>query len=253
MSEVDLDFPRLWVEFPDPADPGQVFRCDLTWLTSRYSCIFGRGCPGVYTWAPDAGCCPHGAHFADRADERRVASAVARLDAETWQRRPVRRRLRRADWVETDDDGARKTRTVPDGDGSVCVFLNRPDFAGGGGCALHLLARNQGLHPLTTKPDVCWQLPIRRTFRTVERPDGSGYLEVTIGEYDRRGWGAGGLDFDWYCTGSPQAHGAAEPLFRSAAAELTELMGAAGYQALAEHCERMRRSGDPLRHPADGG
>ncbi len=48
MPEVDLDFPRAWVEFADPEDADQVFRCDLTWLTSRWTCIFGRGCQGIY-------------------------------------------------------------------------------------------------------------------------------------------------------------------------------------------------------------
>jgi len=35
VPEVPLDFPRAWVEFVDPADPEQVIRADLTWLTSR--------------------------------------------------------------------------------------------------------------------------------------------------------------------------------------------------------------------------
>ena len=38
---------------------------------------------------------------------------------------------------------------------------------------------------------------------------------MTIAEYDRRGWGAGGHDLDWYCTGNPLAHTGAEPVFRS--------------------------------------
>lgn len=45
-DEKGLDFARAWVEFPDPADEEQVFRCDLTWLTSRWTCIFGSGCQG---------------------------------------------------------------------------------------------------------------------------------------------------------------------------------------------------------------
>ena len=84
---------------------------------------------------------------------------------------------------------------------------------------------------------MCWQLPIRRSYRTVERPDGTSYLEVTIAEYDRRGWGAGGHDLDWYCTGSPLAHVGAEPVYVSLAAELTELLGKAAYEVLVEHCE----------------
>ncbi|CAA9403050.1 MAG: hypothetical protein AVDCRST_MAG06-2324, partial [uncultured Nocardioides sp.] len=41
------------MEFVDPADASQVFRCDLTWLTSSYTCIFGRGCQGIYASSPD--------------------------------------------------------------------------------------------------------------------------------------------------------------------------------------------------------
>ena len=50
--EVDLDFAREWVEFADPADPGHVVRADLTWLSSAWTCIFGRGCAGVVEGRP---------------------------------------------------------------------------------------------------------------------------------------------------------------------------------------------------------
>ena len=66
MPEVPLDFPRAWVEFVDPADDDRLIRCDLTWLMSKYNCIFGRGCKGIDTDRPDAGCCAHGAHFSEK-------------------------------------------------------------------------------------------------------------------------------------------------------------------------------------------
>lgn len=232
--ETDLDVARSWLEFPDPAgevsEDGaeQVVRADLTWLTSSWTCIFGRGCAGIYAERPDDGCCTLGAHFADDDDEKRVADAVPRLTASTWQ-------LADSEWVETDDEGARKTRVV---DGA-CIFLNRPGFAGGPGCALHSLALREGRPPLELKPDVCWQLPIRRAYRTVERPDGSSYLEVTVAEYDRRGWGGGGHDLDWYCTGNPQAHVGAEPVYLSLRDELVELLGKAAYAVLKKHCDRL--------------
>ena len=47
MPKVDLDFPRQWVEFTDPADAKNLIKADLTWLTSRWTCIFGRGCQGI--------------------------------------------------------------------------------------------------------------------------------------------------------------------------------------------------------------
>ncbi|MBK5216931.1 MAG: hypothetical protein JJE02_05045, partial [Propionibacteriales bacterium] len=73
MAEVSVDFPRAFVEFANPDDATEVFRCDLTWLTSRWTCIFGSGCNGIYTTSPDAGCCTLGAHFADEEDHQRVA------------------------------------------------------------------------------------------------------------------------------------------------------------------------------------
>jgi hypothetical protein len=254
-AETPLNTARLWVEFPDPDGPSghrgddqatQVFRCDLTWLTSSWTCIYGRGCQGIYRDRPDDGCCTLGAHFADRADERRVATAVKRLTADQWQ---LRSRAKRGGWTEKDPDGARKTRVV---DGA-CIFLNRPSGDDPGGCALHTLALDEGREPLETKPDVCWQLPLRRSYRTVERPDGTSYLEVTVCEYDRGGWGSGGHDLDWYCSGNPAAHLARVPVYVSLRAELTALIGAKAYDVLAGHCDQVmgtRRRLQLTVHPA---
>jgi hypothetical protein len=245
VPEVPLDFPRAWVELVDPDEPGQVFRLDLTWLTSRWTCIFGAGCKGIYADRPDDGCCTLGAHFSDADDEKRVRRFVKALTADDWQHRPEGRR---EGWVETDEDGVRKTRVV---DGA-CIFLNRPGFAAGAGCALHALALRTGRHPLETKPDVCWQLPVRRSYRTVERPDDTSYLEVTIGEYDRRGWGPGGHDLDWYCSGNTEAHVGADPVYVSYGPELRELMGEGAYAALVAHCEeRLAHRRLVAPHPAD--
>jgi hypothetical protein len=247
VPETDLVIPRAFVEFPDPADDSQIFRCDLTWLTSQYMCIFGQGCPGIYSERPDDGCCTLGAHFADKEDEKRVRSFVKQLDPDTWEFHDVGTAKKNA-WIETDEDGDRKTAVHEGG----CVFLNRPGFAGGEGCALHGLALRQGRNPLETKPDVCWQLPLRRTYREVELNDGTEYTEVSIGEYDRRHWGPGGHDFDWYCTGNPEAHVAPDPLYITSAPELIELMGRPAYDALVDHCEAHLASRSRLAiHPAD--
>ncbi len=233
MAEAPLDLPRVWVEFTDPADDGQRYRCDLTWLTSSWTCIYGNGCKGVYADRPDDGCCTLGAHFTDKDDLKRVARAAAELGEDEWQYHSVGTATgSRDDWTEK-EDGARKTRVV---DGA-CIFLNRPGFPAGDGCALHQHAVLTGVQPLALKPDVCWQLPLRRTFRTVELPDDTSYLEVTITEYDRRGWGPGGHDLDWYCSGNPEAHVGREPVYRSNRAELVELMGQAAYEQLAIRAE----------------
>lgn len=251
MPEILTPFARAYVEFPDPDGAEQVFRCDLTWLTSRWRCLFGQGCPGIYATRPDDGCCTLGAHFADADDERRVAEAAGRLTPDTWQYADA---AATGGWAESEDadqvdDGGepeRKTRVV---DGA-CIFLNRVGFAGGHGCALHALALREGRSIVQTKPDVCWQLPIRRQYRTVERGDDTSYLEVTIGEYVRAGWGSGGHDLDWYCTSHTDAHTAAEPVYRTNAAELTELMGAAAYAQLVIHCADFETTRGATEHPA---
>ena len=246
MTETPLDTPRAWAEFTDPAEPAQRLRVDLTWLTSRWRCIFGAGCHGIDASEPDAGCCTLGAHFTDDDDVARVAAVAERLGPDEWQLRDTA--LEEGWLVELEDDGdgdghgdgseeasppARATRVVDGG----CVFLNRPGFPAGPGCALHQHAVAEGLEPLTTKPDVCWQLPVRRHYRDVELPDCTSYLEITITEYDRRAWGPGGHDLDWYCTGSPEAHTAAEPVYVSLRPELVELVGEEAYDVLAQLCE----------------
>ncbi|MEZ5117938.1 MAG: hypothetical protein R2737_16875 [Candidatus Nanopelagicales bacterium] len=245
MPEVDLGFPRAWVEFPDPAHEGQVFRCDLTWLTSRWTCVFGRGCQGIYADRPHDGCCTLGAHYADKADEKRVARWAEKLTKETWQHR---REARKRGFTEKDEEGRRKTRVV---DGA-CIFLNRPGFAGGEGCALHGLAEREGVSFVQTKPDVCWQLPLRRSYHHVTRPDETEVLVVTIEEYDRSGWGPGGHDLDWYCSGNTEAHVGTDPVYVTNRDELVELMGEPGYDELVRHCRAHERRGRRTApHPAD--
>lgn len=236
MTETPLDAPRAWAELTDPAEPGQRLRVDLTWLTSRWRCIFGSGCHGIDAAQPDAGCCTLGAHLTDDEDVARVAAVAGRLGPDEWQLRDDA--LDEGWLVELDPDEPggpteRATRVVDGG----CIFLNRPGFPAGAGCALHQHAVAEGVEPLTTKPDVCWQLPVRRLYRDVELADGTSYLEVTVTEYDRRAWGPGGHDLDWYCTGSPEAHTGAEPVHLSLRPELVELMGAEAYAVIARLCE----------------
>lgn len=249
MPEVSLDFPRAWIEFPDPApredpeDAEQVFRCDLTWLTSRWTCVFGSACQGIAAGRAADGCCTLGAHWSDDDDEKRVMEWVGRLTPETWQHHDTGT----ADGVtEPDEDDEPRTRRV---DGA-CLFLNRPGFAGGEGCALHAQALREGRHPLEAKPDVCWQLPIRRTYDWVDRPDDTRVLVVGIGEYDRRGWGPGGHDLHWWCTSATEAHVGSDPVYVTYEPELRELMGDPAYEELAKACKaHMATRYAP--HPAD--
>ncbi|MGA8113548.1 MAG: hypothetical protein WCA46_07805 [Actinocatenispora sp.] len=244
--EVALDFPREWLEFTDPGDEEHVIRADLTWLLSRWNCIFGAGCHGIVAGGGENGCCSHGAFFTDRDDEKRVRAAVRTLTPKTWQHY----RTGFKNWTEVDElDGepdARKTAVV---DGA-CIFHNRLGFEGGYGCALHAQALRDGAHPLEYKPDVCWQLPIRRLQDWEDRPDGTRVLVDTLGEYDRRGWGEGGHDLHWWCTSSPEAHNGGEAVYQSYGPELTELIGKDAYDRLAELCAQRDRRGLIAQHPA---
>ena len=112
------------------------------------------------------------------------------------------------------------------------------------------LALAEGVDPLTLKPDVCWQLPIRRRYTEVDPGDGETFTEVEIGEYVRAGWGPGGHDFDWYCTSNTDAHVGTNPVYVSNRAELIALMGSAGYAELEQHCKAFEASPQPAMHPA---
>jgi hypothetical protein len=245
--EVDLDFPREWVEFADPADSEHLIRADLTWLLSRWNCIFARGCHGIVAGRAADGCCTHGAFFTDRDDEKRVRAAAKRLTPETWQH--YRRGFNNYTELDTIDgkNPARRTATRPDG---PCLFLNDAGFAGGAGCALHAQALRDGVHPLEYKPDVCWQLPVRRDQDWIKRPDGTKVLLSVLSEFDRRGWGEGGHDLHWWCTSSAEAHTGSRPLYQEYEPELTALIGAAAYARLAELCQARLRTGLIAVHPA---
>ena len=47
MTEILKETPRTWLEFIDPDASETLIKADLTWLTSNWECIFGRGCKCV--------------------------------------------------------------------------------------------------------------------------------------------------------------------------------------------------------------
>ena len=216
------------------SDESEIFKCDLTWLTSNWTCIYGTGCKGVFADQPNAGCCTEGAMFSDAADEAKVLKIAKQLTPEIWQffdeAKDAQGNLNIA---EVDEDNERKTRTV---DGS-CIFLNRKGEFPTFGCVLHHFAEQNDLKSLEVKPDVCWQLPIRRSFETREVGE-RDYSVTVIGEYERLAWGDGGEDFDWYCSSDSDAHVGTQPVYLSNADELKALMGSENYQILKEICDQ---------------
>ncbi len=204
---------------------------DTTFLLSSYRCVYGDGCQSI-TDDPNhdqpelteaLGCCVHGAHFVDEDDLSDVAAAAALLTDEDWQfrRKAVKKggafkQNKDGDWVTRRHDGA-------------CIFLNRHDFSGGPGCALHGAALRRDERPLDWKPDVCWQVPIRLDIHT----DDNDYDTVFIRAWDRRDWGAGGEDFHWWCIEDAATYRGGDPVYRSCRDELIEMVGEEIYDRLA--------------------
>jgi hypothetical protein len=95
------------------------------------------------------------------------------------------------------------------------------------------------------KPEVCWQLPLRREDDT----DSTGHVTSIVRQWERRDWGNGGAEFHWWCTEAAEAFGGHEPVYVSLRDELVEIVGRPVYELLAT--ELQRRGADcPLPHPA---
>lgn len=229
-----------YVSFEDPTEH-RTWVVDLTFLTSPWHCIFGQGCPGVLTEAaPELvqGCCSYGAHLVDEDDARAVEKAAQRLTAAQWQHREVARR--RGGPLRTTKEGTTVTRLTDD----ACIFLNGPDWDGGPGCALHRGALEAGERPMDWKPDVCWQLPLRR----IDTTDDHGHVTTTLREWKRRDWGAGGDDFHWWCTDSPDAFDGHRPVYEELRDEIVELIGQWAYDTVVAEIDR-RGKATLLPHP----
>jgi hypothetical protein len=229
-----------YVSFEDP-DEYRTWVFDLTFLTSSWTCIYGRGCPGILT-APapelEQGCCSYGAHFVDDEDHAITSAHIDALTPEQWQFRAkgrkegATRRNRDGQWVTRVHQGA-------------CIMLNRPGFAGGIGCALHAAALQVGARPLDWKPDVCWQLPLRLE----ESTDDNGHVTSTLREWKRRDWGGGGAEFHWWCTEAPDAFVDGSAVYQTMRDELIEMVGQKPYDLFLAYLQsRPAKSYTP--HPA---
>jgi hypothetical protein len=233
---------REWVSFEDEGEE-RTWVFDVTFLTSNWKCIFGDGCQGVLTGpAPELvqGCCSYGAHLIDKKDARRVEKVAKTLTAEDWENHGSKKPV-----IHTNKHGELVTRIK----GDACVFLNSPGFAAGAGCALHLAALKRGVNPLKYKPEVCWQLPLRRE----DDVDDEGYVTSTIRQWDRKDWGVGGAEFHWWCTESPDAFVGTKPVYREMEAELTEMVGPTVFGRLLAYLrqrDHLRAERVALPHPA---
>ena len=145
-------------------DRGEVvWRFEREFLTSNWRCLYGDGCLGILDHpAPELhqGCCSLGAHFGDgpagEAESMQISAYAAMLTPELWQYHHAGHEIVGEHGIY--GDAERSHTRVVDG---ACIFLNRPGFDGGLGCALHLAALANDESPTEWKPSVCWQLPLR--------------------------------------------------------------------------------------------
>ena len=237
-SEINDEDIHEWISFDLD---GETYTFDVTWLTSSWKCIYGAGCLGIEEEpAPEKmfGCCSHGAHFSDKEDRKRVAEVYPRLRDDEWQFKAVAKELGgpivkdHGDWVTRRHEGA-------------CIFLNRPDFAAGAGCAFHTAAQSRGENFIDWKPEVCWQVPIRLDFHI----DDNDYETNILREWKRRDWGEGGDDFHWWCTEDPRAFVGSEPVYVSSRDEIIALVGQGAYDRIVELIEQ-RGTEVFLPHPS---
>jgi len=212
-------------EYEEIADGDVTWRFERAFLASNWTCVWGRGCVGIEA-TPDPthslGCCSLGAHLDGDEEAMRLAAFAAMTPTRVFENHAIAQR----DGVFADDTRT-NTRVV----NGACVFLNRPGFDGGAGCALHLAALDAGESPIDWKPSVCWQLPVKVDWV----PVGDGSNEIaTVRGWQRRDWGEHGETMAWCCTQDDErvAYVGDTPVFDSLKDELTELVGETVYVEL---------------------
>jgi hypothetical protein len=209
-------------EFEVIDDGETTWRFERSFLASNWTCIWGRGCLGILDHPAEElgqGCCSVGAELADDDESRLISALAAMLDPARFEHA-----AEAADGGVFADHDRRSTRIVH----GACIFLNRPGFAGGVGCALHLAAIDADEPPADWKPAVCWQLPIRVDWA----PTDDGREEATVRRWSRADWGDEGETMAWCCTEGDRAYVGDRPVIESLGAELAELAGSAVYVEL---------------------
>ena len=199
-----------------------VWRFDREFLASNWTCIWGRGCPGILAEPAEHlghGCCSIGADLGDGDEARMIAALAATLAPGRFEHHAEARDggiFRDADRLHT---------RVIDG---ACIFLNRPGFASGAGCALHLAAIDADESPLEWKPSVCWQLPIKVDWE--QNADGTEV--ATVRRWTRHDWGAQGETMAWCCTEGTLAYVGDEPVVDTMGTALEQVVGTEVYVEL---------------------
>jgi hypothetical protein len=203
-----------------------VWRFEREFLESNWVCLFGNGCKGILA-EPAAelnqGCCSLGAHFGDgpagEQEAMTVAAYASVLDPDQWQYHDAAHAT--GGVIDVFQDAERSHTRLIDG---ACIFLNRPGFPGGAGCALHIAALAADESPTEWKPSVCWQLPLRIDWQEL---DDRSEL-ATVRRWTRADWGDHGRTMAWCCTERSEggeAYSGTAPVVDSLRDSITALAG----------------------------
>ena len=191
-------------EVVEIVDGNTVWRFETEFLTSNWTCLFGRGCKGILDHDATElgqGCCSLGAHFGDgpagEAEAMTVSAYASMIEPERFQFHDVAR-LGHASTRRPAPTASSATRTArtPASSTARASSSTGPGFAGGEGCALHLAALDAGDSPTEWKPSVCWQLPLRVDWQEIDDDAES----ATVRRWSRRDWGDHGRTMAWCCT-----------------------------------------------------
>lgn len=200
---------------------GVTWRFDRTFLESNWTCIWGHGCKGILDHEASElgqGCCSVGAELDGLDEVHMVAASTVALHPDRFQFH--------GEAALGGVFNAEQTNTrVIDG---ACIFLNRPGFDGGSGCALHLAALVAEESPIDWKPSVCWQLPIRVEWEELDDQN----ERATVRKWSRQDWGDEGETMAWCCTEGPEAFVGDRPVIESLADEIEAVVGTAVFVKL---------------------
>src|SRR5438552_14689776 len=106
-------------------DGKTTWRFDRSFLTSRWTCIWGRGCLGILPEPAESrghGCCSIGADLDGVEEARRLSALAATLDPARFEHHAAA--ATGGVFADADQPATR----VVDG---ACIFLNRPGFSAG--------------------------------------------------------------------------------------------------------------------------
>ena len=165
---------------------------------SAWTCIFGARLPGrAHRAGPELeqGCCSYGAHFTDD-DDIADTSRDGRPGSPTSSGSSARRANGGRDH---EADAGRRGRDPPR---RRCVHLPEPARASPAGRDARSTAprsrpasdRSTGSPTSAGSCRCAWR----------RRPTTYGHVTSTLREWKRRDWGAGGVEFHWWCTEDPR-------------------------------------------------